>query len=270
MLADTPPFVMPDTSSCATASPAAWIWPAAVLEPPRIRALARRGHDRHLAGTLWSPVTGSGPCATNSAAPEVRRRRLQAVRVVPLARQERPRAKAGPVIRPWQSESRRPGLPSLPLRLAVVLPGRGAPSGPVGKPGPKRSFRLLSCDAQPARLSGCVPIPVPSERTDRHRLALGADAGASQSQPGPRPSGWSSRRVNVGRIHPPPTRRPRPWIRGRASQSSAQGGAPRGPPRRPRDRTAACCARNSSLGKETLGKTLGKGQNDEKTQRTTH
>ena len=26
-------FVMPGTSSCATASPAAWIWPAAALEP---------------------------------------------------------------------------------------------------------------------------------------------------------------------------------------------------------------------------------------------
>jgi hypothetical protein len=32
MLADTLPFVMLDTSSCATASPAAWVWPAAVLE----------------------------------------------------------------------------------------------------------------------------------------------------------------------------------------------------------------------------------------------
>jgi len=41
MLADTLPFVMPGTSSCTTASPAPWIWPAAVLEPPRIRALAR-------------------------------------------------------------------------------------------------------------------------------------------------------------------------------------------------------------------------------------
>jgi hypothetical protein len=32
MPADTLPFVMLDTSSCATASPAAWVWPAAVLE----------------------------------------------------------------------------------------------------------------------------------------------------------------------------------------------------------------------------------------------
>jgi hypothetical protein len=167
--------------------------------------------------------------------------------------------RSGPGRRPAQLSVRGRAIASAGAALVTAATGcrpsrAGAPSGPVGKPGPKRSFRLLSCDAQPARLSGCVPIPGPSERTDRHRLALGADAGASQSQPGPRPSGWSSRRVNVGRIHPPPTRRPRPWIRGRPSQSSAQGGAPRGPPRRPRDRTAACCARNSSQGKETLGK----------------
>jgi hypothetical protein len=47
--------------------------------------------------------------------------------VVPLARQERPRAKAGPVIRPRQSDRVGRGLPSLPQRLAVVLPGRGRP-----------------------------------------------------------------------------------------------------------------------------------------------
>src|ERR1700752_216583 len=65
MLADTLPFVMPDTSSCATASPAAWIWPTAVLEPTlpacgtgatAPSSAGTPGHDRRLAGTLWSPV----------------------------------------------------------------------------------------------------------------------------------------------------------------------------------------------------------------------
>jgi hypothetical protein len=53
----------------------------------------------------------------------------------------------------------------------------GAAWGSADKPGPERSFHLLSSDAQLARLSGCAPVPVSSGRTDRHRLALGADAG---------------------------------------------------------------------------------------------
>ncbi len=44
--------------------------------------------------------------------------------------------------------------------------------------GTHRSPRwAASSDAQLARLSGCEPVPVSSGRTDRHRLALGADAG---------------------------------------------------------------------------------------------
>jgi hypothetical protein len=82
MLADTLPFVMPDTSSCATASPAAWMAGGgagaggAGLRYWSHRAFERwhaGAHDRRLAKTLWSPATGSWPRATNSAAPEVRR-----------------------------------------------------------------------------------------------------------------------------------------------------------------------------------------------------
>ena len=53
MLADTLPFVMPGTSSCATASPAAWIWPAAVLEPALLTCgTGARAFERWHAGAM--------------------------------------------------------------------------------------------------------------------------------------------------------------------------------------------------------------------------
>jgi hypothetical protein len=50
-LADTLPFVMPDPSSCTTASPAVWVWPAAVLEPA-VPAWSRRAWERWHAGAM--------------------------------------------------------------------------------------------------------------------------------------------------------------------------------------------------------------------------
>jgi hypothetical protein len=64
-----------------------------------------------------------------------------------------------------------------PMAASSVACGVSEPAG-ISPSTASRSPRwAASSDAQLARLSGCAPVPVSSGRTDRHRLALGADAG---------------------------------------------------------------------------------------------